>query len=648
MSAVKCNGHLTSFFDVKRSVRQGCPLSAMLYVLSAEPMAVHLINNNKIHGIPVPASNKISLLYQHADDTTLTISSKSSITETFKVMKTYGRISGSKVNVEKSEILTIGATKEGLPNITVLEEVIKILGVYIGINHESVDQLNWKDTIIKMRSITNNWRRRNLTLLGRSTVITSLLTSRVWYTMMVQSIPEWAIKAIKELCLDFLWKNGKHLVGYQTIILKKDRGGLGIPDILLKKHAFRLKSVMKYLKDKNDSIWKAFMTYHLSQYQSLNLNEEIFYVQPNRKEIMEMSNYYKDIMIAFSEIYSHVVIDPVTKKDIQKQPLFDNHNFDLEIPPKIKFYFQSTKIVTIEDIIYDVIPGFFPTQAIVDIVHEKYPEVPDEAIDEYYEKILQAIPQNWSQCVNDADFMESNDNCISIEIGENFQNITQCKTKDFYTVLVNICSKPPVSKNFWESHIECHNHDLIWKNLFYKYKLSRWIEVDFKIAHNAIFSKDRLYRYGLSETNLCPNCNRKEEDILHILVKCTANRKFLQYIRDIIHNLLYSMKTDTFNNLDFTSILIFGVRDKIVNVNTHFINLILSCARYTIYTRRNLKIFQDKYIDPTKIFKNMIRNFVMECRMYMENNGEIQLFNSIFVENNEYIERQNNELIIKI
>ncbi len=38
-SCVKVNGVLTDPFPLERSVRQGCPLSALLYSITAEPLA---------------------------------------------------------------------------------------------------------------------------------------------------------------------------------------------------------------------------------------------------------------------------------------------------------------------------------------------------------------------------------------------------------------------------------------------------------------------------------------------------------------------------------------------------------------------------------------------------------------------------------
>jgi hypothetical protein len=41
--------------------------------------------NSKISGIQIPNSDKEALIFQHADDTTLTVSNKESVGEIFKV-----------------------------------------------------------------------------------------------------------------------------------------------------------------------------------------------------------------------------------------------------------------------------------------------------------------------------------------------------------------------------------------------------------------------------------------------------------------------------------------------------------------------------------------------------------------------------------
>lgn len=52
------NGWTSSFFSPKRATKQGCPLSAYLFILSLEPFAQKLRENNKIKGIPSMESCK--------------------------------------------------------------------------------------------------------------------------------------------------------------------------------------------------------------------------------------------------------------------------------------------------------------------------------------------------------------------------------------------------------------------------------------------------------------------------------------------------------------------------------------------------------------------------------------------------------------
>lgn len=88
----------------------------------------------------------MSLIYQHADDTTLTLADKDSIFKTFEVLELYGNASGAKINVEKSEVLVINENKDSLSNlklpVTVKESVIEVLGIHLGVNKEICEKMN--------------------------------------------------------------------------------------------------------------------------------------------------------------------------------------------------------------------------------------------------------------------------------------------------------------------------------------------------------------------------------------------------------------------------------------------------------------------------------------------------------------------------
>ena len=80
---------------------------------------------------------------------------------------------------------------------------IKSLGIYFSKNSVEANKLNWDDKIEKLKRILDNWRKRNLTFFGKVTVLKSLALSQVMYTAAVLYTPEWVIKQIRKLSLDF-------------------------------------------------------------------------------------------------------------------------------------------------------------------------------------------------------------------------------------------------------------------------------------------------------------------------------------------------------------------------------------------------------------------------------------------------------------
>ena len=51
------NGHITNFFGITRGIRQGCPISALLFILVAETLANKICLDETIVGITVKAVN---------------------------------------------------------------------------------------------------------------------------------------------------------------------------------------------------------------------------------------------------------------------------------------------------------------------------------------------------------------------------------------------------------------------------------------------------------------------------------------------------------------------------------------------------------------------------------------------------------------
>ena len=66
---IKNNGWISKTCKIIRGIRQGCPISAMLYLFVAEILALKLRENNNIPGVKINYSTEIKTI-QHADDIT--------------------------------------------------------------------------------------------------------------------------------------------------------------------------------------------------------------------------------------------------------------------------------------------------------------------------------------------------------------------------------------------------------------------------------------------------------------------------------------------------------------------------------------------------------------------------------------------------
>ena len=99
-SCVSNIGYLSNYFSLTRGIRQGCPLSAFLFILVAEVLAINIREDNNIEGLNILDQHfKIS---QMADDTTLYLKNINALKRTVSIFKDFKMYSGLNLNLEKT------------------------------------------------------------------------------------------------------------------------------------------------------------------------------------------------------------------------------------------------------------------------------------------------------------------------------------------------------------------------------------------------------------------------------------------------------------------------------------------------------------------------------------------------------------------
>ncbi|CAH1233538.1 Hypp784 [Branchiostoma lanceolatum] len=175
-SKVIVNGNLTQSFAVERGVRQGCPLSPLLYVLCIEPLAAAIRADPQIKGVHLPGgSGRDTKIVQYADDNTVVLTDDLSIDRTFSLISKFESGTGSKLNMGKTEALWLGGWK-GRPNqpypIKCWNSVsLKLLQTPIG--NVPLAEEAWLQRFAKFKAKLDQWSGRKLTLLGKALEVDS-------------------------------------------------------------------------------------------------------------------------------------------------------------------------------------------------------------------------------------------------------------------------------------------------------------------------------------------------------------------------------------------------------------------------------------------------------------------------------------------
>ena len=239
------------------SIRQGCPLSPMLYILALEPFLRKLKANSALRGLTLPGASEVARYTAYADDVSVLVTSSAEVEEVSKEIGRYEAVTGAKINREKSVGLRLGSWKGcALPSpFTWKDSPCKILGVWFGPDLQL--EKNWSEVLEKVVAATELWLRRRLSLKGRAEVCSSHIYSLVVYQLSVLPIPATILFKLERILFQFIWAKRFPSVRREICYLHPSEGGLGVPNVEARRHILRLTFLDRmYSRDAAGSVWK--------------------------------------------------------------------------------------------------------------------------------------------------------------------------------------------------------------------------------------------------------------------------------------------------------------------------------------------------------------------------------------------------------
>ena len=175
-------------FYTCRGIQQGCPISALLFLLVVETLANKMRMEHNIPGIKINA--KEIKITQLADDTTLFLLNDNALSNAFNMLDKFYSCSGLKLNKSKTEIFYLGNTNQrpAIKNLNITK-TFKALGIHFSKNTEDMISLNIDERYHKFKNVLNIWKQRDLSLKGKITILKSLALPQLTYVTNVIFVP---------------------------------------------------------------------------------------------------------------------------------------------------------------------------------------------------------------------------------------------------------------------------------------------------------------------------------------------------------------------------------------------------------------------------------------------------------------------------
>ncbi|GBG65422.1 hypothetical protein CBR_g50782 [Chara braunii] len=322
-------------FALSRSLRQGCPLAPLLFVLKIEVALNAMRASPLIRGLQLRGPKELRTGAIADDLMLVSEATPESMNAARTILDQYSTLSEAKVNWDKSVYFlpeefdleddwTMKRVKE--------TESERYLGVQVSLTNGRLAQEAILTAKVEARAKRCH-STLGLSLMGRATVISTSIFSLIWHIATVILISRCTLQKIRRAAAQYLWKpEGKEgegfisKVAWDKVTLPKREGGLGIIDPEKQNVALLGKWIQKACTQSDRRSWVSVVEYVLQQEFKLKRSEDVWTCLqlPSFLNRRPKSSIVAEWWIAWKKLRSATREAPSTREDVLGQPLFEN------------------------------------------------------------------------------------------------------------------------------------------------------------------------------------------------------------------------------------------------------------------------------------------------------------------------------------
>ncbi len=500
VASVITNGQQSELFSLNRGTRQGCSLSPLLFAIAIEPLAAALRQSNDFLGLEHGGiSHKLSL---YVDDIILYVADPlNSIPAFLSILTQFGKLSGYKINYEKSEILPLNQPATLIPAshlpFRIVRKGFRYLGIEITPTFPSLFKKNFATLFEKSKKDMARWAKLPLSIVGR--ILIPILIKKAFFNSLHNSLPS------------FIWNGKPHRINRNALQRPKELAGLVLPNCIYYYWACNIKTMLHWRERDQPGRHDAWVQMETSS-SPLNLGSVLCApVPPPFNQFQSNLVVYHSIRI-WSQFRRHFKLHTT----FIHSPIKNNYNFPPSFSDSTFGIWSSKGIKSMSNLYVDGKFGSF-TQLSQSFDLPKSHFFRYLQLRHYVQKSTPSFP----------DFPTDNviDHILSLSL------VRKGLTSTLYDSIFNITPHSPHDvMRLWENDLGAEMADDQWeavlKLIHSSSPCARHSLIQLKIALRAHLTKAKLAKNFPSMDPACPRCKGQPADYIHMFWSCPRLNTF--------------------------------------------------------------------------------------------------------------------------